>query len=115
MTNRFKRTLFVMAACLLAMSAPTPALAQEDKETMEQQLKEKLQQFLDQMGPALDEALDETMEFFGAFGAIDDPRYYEIPEILPNGDIIIRRRPDAPEYQPPESAPDPDKEGAIDL
>jgi hypothetical protein len=39
---------------------------------------------------------------------VKDWSVYEAPEMLPNGDIIIRRKPDAP---PPEVAPD----GAIDL
>lgn len=36
---------------------------------------------------------------------VDDINAYEAPEILPNGDIIIRRKEDAP---PPEQFDDPD-------
>ena len=46
----------------------------------------------DEMGPAIAEIMSK----------IDDIRNYDGPEILPNGDIIIRRRPDAPDYEPPE-------------
>lgn len=45
-----------------------------------------MQEFADHMGPALVDLLAK----------IDDLSNYEAPEILPNGDIIIRRRPDAP-------------------
>jgi len=44
----------------------------------------------DEMGPALADILSK----------LDDIRNYDAPEILPNGDIIIRRRPEAPEYEP---------------
>ena len=44
-----------------------------------------MQQFLRDMGPAMTDLL----------GRIDDLTVYEMPELLPNGDIIIRRKPDA--------------------
>ena len=67
-----------------------PALRQfEDfADRMEPQMRE----WLDQIGPALAELMSK----------IDDINAYESPEILPNGDIIIRRKPDAPPYEPPE-------------
>lgn len=43
-----------------------------------------------QMGPALVEMMTR----------IDDIRHYEAPELLENGDIIIRRSPDAPPFVP---------------
>ncbi|WP_344842001.1 hypothetical protein [Celeribacter arenosi] len=60
-----------------------------------------LQRLLDQMAPAIDE-----LE-----GFVDDMNAYHPPEILPNGDIIIRRRP--LDDQPP--PPDPDAGETIDL
>ena len=47
-------------------------------------------------------------------GMIDDLSLYEMPEVLPNGDIIIRRKraPDAPPV--PEGLP-PREEGEIDI
>jgi hypothetical protein len=48
---------------------------------------EGLMSFIDQMGPAMQEILDE----------VKDWSVYEAPEILPNGDIIIRRKPDVPD------------------
>lgn len=47
-------------------------------------------EFTQAVGPALAELLNQ----------VDDFRYYEAPEFLPNGDIIIRRSPDAPEFSP---------------
>lgn len=50
--------------------------------------------FIEEMGPSMQELLDE----------VQDWSVYQAPEVLPNGDIIIRRKPDAPA---PEKAPDP--------
>ena len=97
---------------IAAMLAATPAMA--DDHTMEQRLQnhlgESLEKFMDEMqkmGPALDDAMDQMVQFLGAFEQVDDLRNYTRPEILPNGDIIIRRDPDAPPYQPPAPAPAP--------
>ena len=52
-----------------------------------------MQSFLREMGPAMAEILEE----------VEDWSRYELPEILPNGDIIIRRKPDeTPEAEPEE-------------
>lgn len=50
--------------------------------------------FIEEMGPALTELM----------GQIEDWSVYETPEILDNGDIIIRRKPDAtpPQDEPPQ-------------
>ena len=42
-----------------------------------------------------------------SFGAMGDPRHYHLPEVLPNGDIIMRRREDAPAYEAPEAEEKP--------
>ena len=99
---------------ITAMLLASPAFADEPS-TMEQKLQETLRGLLEQMRLTLDEALDETLGFFGAFGAIDDPRHYELPEILPNGDIVIRRREDAPAYTPSEPETPATDQDAIDL
>jgi hypothetical protein len=46
-----------------------------------------LQDFMTQMGPKLRDVL----------GQVEDWSVYEAPKIQPNGDIIIRRKPDAPD------------------
>ncbi len=60
-----------------------------------------MQSFLTEMGPALAEIADK----------VEDWSRYEAPEILPNGDIIIRRKPDAPDTETTEDAGD----GSTDL
>ena len=35
---------------------------------------------------------------------LDSLTYYELPEVQLNGDILIRRSPDAPPYVPPKGA-----------
>ena len=59
---------------------------------LSEQLDEVFRGLMEQMKPALDELL-ETLE---VLEGIDSIKHYERPEILPNGDIIIRRREDAP-------------------
>lgn len=49
-----------------------------------------IQKLAEDMGPALTELLN----------MVDDLRQYHAPEFLPNGDIIIRRRADAPDFDP---------------
>ena len=49
------------------------------------------------MKPALDELL-ETLE---VLEGIDSIEHYQRPEMLPNGDIIMRRREDAQPLPPP--------------
>jgi len=47
-------------------------------------------EFAREMGPALADLLEQ----------VDDFRNYEAPEFMPNGDIILRRKPDAPTWMP---------------
>ena len=52
----------------------------------------------DQMGPALKNFAEEMGPRLGALmEQVEDWSVYEAPEMLPNGDIIIRRKPDAQE------------------
>ncbi|OIQ45913.1 MAG: hypothetical protein BM558_01585 [Roseobacter sp. MedPE-SW] len=60
-----------------------------------------MQSFLAEMGPALAEIADK----------VEDWSRYEAPEILPNGDIIIRRKPDLPDAETADEAED----GATDI
>ncbi|PIE11366.1 MAG: hypothetical protein CSA72_04415 [Rhodobacterales bacterium] len=60
----------------------------EDFRAMAEEFGPKMAEMMEQMGPAFAELANR----------IDDIRNYEAPEILPNGDIIIRRRPDAPVF-----------------
>jgi len=82
-----------------------PAAAGSDQEKPEapirEQIEEAIRELMEQMKPALDRFLG-TLE---VLGEIDSLQYYEDPEVLPNGDIIIRRRPDAPPLSPEEAKP----------
>ncbi|NDV00995.1 AAA+ family ATPase [Pseudoroseicyclus tamaricis] len=103
-----------LALALLAQ----PAAAQEDGDgfnLMEEGARLFMQGLMDEMDPALDqlrdfaEDLEPAMREMTAEMAagladiletIDSVRYYEMPEITESGDIIIRRKPDAPPYVP---------------
>ena len=73
------------------MTEMEPAL-DEMREAMEE-IGPAFAEFASSIGPALAELLER----------VDDIRNYEAPEFLPNGDIIIRRKPDAPEWLPDEA------------
>lgn len=110
-----------MATCVALLVAPaTTGLAQEDngrslmergaelfleglRKEMEpalgdlrdlaQQFGPSMQSFLQEMGPALADLMDQ----------VSDWSVYEPPEILPNGDIIIRRKPDPDDDTAPDN------------
>ena len=89
------RKLAFVIACTLAV----PAMAEEEqgRDLMAEALKLFMKGLLEEMEPAVD----------GLEGLIDDLSAYHAPEMLPNGDIIIRRK------EPLE--PQPDEDGEIEL
>ncbi len=108
---------------LIACLAASPVLAEEAPSTPQGDMEEGFsllergarllfRGFLDEMGPALDDmqgGLEEAAREMGPalrqlLALVDDVRNYEPPERLPNGDVIIRRRADAP---PPPELPKP--------
>ncbi len=104
-------------ALLAALAAPA-AGAQENApkddgpSLMEQGTKLLFEGLMREMAPALDE-MARTMEeaepvLRSILALVDDLDRYLPPERLPNGDILIRRRPGAPPPPPlpPASAPD---------
>ena len=92
------RMIKALLISTLLLSPTAPAYAQSDDEPLSESLERILRELMDEVGPALDE-LSETLEIFDR---IDNLKHYERPDVLPNGDIIIRRREDAPPYIPPE-------------
>lgn len=91
----------------LALASPVVAEESEGKSLMQQGAEMFLRGLTEQMEPAIEDLKDLTedmgpqmLEFFSqmgpAFGEliedIEDWSVYEAPEILPNGDIIIRRK-----------------------
>jgi hypothetical protein len=92
-----KRMILIPALMLTLASAP--AQAEEDStigrflnllNQFSTDSEDIMQQFLDEMGPALTELQD----------TISDWSQYAPPEVLPNGDIIIRRKPNAAGEKP---------------
>ncbi len=74
----------------------------EGLEGLADQMGPALKNFATEMGPKLTELLEQ----------VDDWSAYTAPEMLPNGDIIIRRKPDHP-MVPPEVPTEPEPQ--IDL
>jgi hypothetical protein len=113
-----------ITAYLLAFGlVVTPALAQEEAtpeidegfSLMEEGARLLMRGLLEEMEPAIEGLQDgladlgpALTEFMAAAGPaladllnqVDDFRNYDAPEFLPNGDIIIRRSPDAPAWEP---------------
>jgi hypothetical protein len=100
-----------LAAALFAVWAPL-ASAQPAEERIEGlPLPERMERALRDMMGDVQPALEDALDYLRSFGAIDDPRHYELPEVLPNGDIIIRRSDDAPAFRP-DAQDMPDAPGA---
>jgi len=118
----------IIAATAFATLTALPAAAQDDMDEglslMEQGAQLLLQGLMAEIGPTMDELKGLTDEMGTAMAQlgeemgpalvelmskVDDIRNYDAPEVLPNGDIIIRRKDDAPTY-----TPDPET-GEIDI
>ncbi len=71
---------------------------------------EDLRGFADQFGPALQSFMQEMGPALADLAAqVQDWSVYEAPEVLPNGDIIIRKKPkDETEEVAPEEEPSDD-------
>lgn len=109
-----------------ALAIAAPAAAQTDGEAAPGDVSEGLgllgegtrlifEGLMEEMRPIIEEARpyfeDEVLPFLNRMGELmDDVTSYELPERLPNGDIIIRRSPDAPEY-----VPDVGEDGDVEL
>ena len=98
-------------------SAPVAQAEEAGRGLMQRGLELFLEGLQDEIGPTLDEleglgeSLGPAMRGFleemgpamaGIFAEVSDWTLYHPPEILPNGDIILRRRTDPPEPDPPE-------------
>ena len=113
-----------LTALLLVLTLAGPAAAQEDEnrfregfDLFSEGTRLLLEGLADEMRPMLEEARpffeDEMLPFLQSLGAlIDDLAVYELPERLPNGDIIIRRIPDAPPIDP---LPEVGENGDVEL
>ncbi len=114
----------VITALSFALVTALPAQAEELGDTergfdlLQEGSRLILEGILDDMRPMLEGARpffeEEMLPFLESLGdLIDDLSAYELPERLPNGDIIIRRSPDHPWIEPEEQREAP--EGEIEL
>ncbi len=111
-----KHALLLTAMLVVAPVASAPALAQDGKselsrgaEMLREGLGLMLEGMLEEMRPAAEDWARGWAELVSLLG---DYSAYELPEILPNGDILIRRKhPPSPGDRPDADAP----AGDIDL
>ena len=95
-----KQTLLAAALCIAALpAAATENEFEEGMNLLSEGTRLLLEGLMGQMEPAL-------RELQGALQELDS---YHPPEVLPNGDIIIRRK------EPLNTLPVPDEEGEIEL
>jgi len=76
------------------------APAMDDLRDLAEQMGPSMRSFLQEMGPAFAEMLDEVRDWSS----------YHPPEVLPNGDIIIRKKqvePETPQTPAPQDDPPP--------
>lgn len=113
----------IFSATLIALVTALPVSAQQDdgSSLMEEGTRQFLEGLLRQMEPAL-EGMSEFIEEMGPamsnlLSQVEDWSVYEAPEILENGDIIIRRKPEDDPGTDPEPSPEdtPDMPPQVDL
>jgi hypothetical protein len=94
-------------------------LMQEGAKLLLRGLMREMEPALDEMGKALEDMQPAMRELGpklqGLVAMIDDIRNYAAPEMLPNGDILIRRTAPALPAPPPAPLPLPDSGGEIEL
>lgn len=95
----------VFLALMLSLAAPVAAQEpgsdlHERLERFSETAREMFEDLLGEMRPLLEEEVVPLLERLGAL--VDDLSHYDMPELLPNGDILIRRAPDAPPLQDPQ-------------
>lgn len=78
----------------------SPAIAQEPlspPKFMDKFAEDMMREFMEEIAPEFEELMGEFLprmnELMTALGGLS---HYELPEVLPNGDILIRRKSDAP-------------------
>jgi len=111
-----RRIALTLIACLIALpaaaqettpeeppedTAPLLPFLEEFGQDMMRQFQEEiapdLERMMEKMGPEMERLMAEMLPRLQELGeTLGGLTMYELPEILPNGDIIIRRRQDAP-------------------
>lgn len=116
MKQIFALTVAVGLLCTPAVAEDAPKTDMNDGlNLMEEGARMLMRGLLEEMEPTIDTLRDSFEDLGPAFGEfaqavgpafsdlleqVDDLRHYDAPEILPNGDIIMRRSPDAPVWEP---------------
>ena len=110
----------IIAAPLVTLMLSAPLIAQEEPSLMERGAQLFFEGLMQEMAPAMDEVaklMEEAgpalQDFVSEMGPklltmleeVEDWSVYAAPEVLPNGDIIIRRKPEVPELTPEEQMP----------
>ena len=96
--------LIICGAVMLSLSAPLRAQEpapdlRRGLEMLGEGARAALEGLMDDIGPLLE---DDVLAMLGRLGAlVDDLSQYQMPERLPNGDILIRRAPNAPPLDDP--------------
>ena len=126
-------TALLLAAPLAAQETPAPDAPEEAERSLGSTLIEEgarlfLRGLIEEMEPGLEQlsrGFDEIAPILGTFlyemgpalteilNQVDSLANYGPPELLPDGNILIPRRPDAPEWVPPEG--ETGAAGEIDL
>jgi len=88
----------LLAALLATTAVPASAGLLKDFEQFSEDSQKLLEGWVDKIGPSM-EAFGPTLDML--LDKIDDWTFYELPEVLSNGDIIIRRKQSAPKIVPP--------------
>lgn len=113
----------IFSAALVTLITALPVSAQQDdgSSLMEEGTRQFLEGLLRQMEPAL-EGMSEFIEEMGpamakVLSQIEDWSVYEAPEILENGDIIIRRKQEKDPGTDPAPSPEttPEMPPQVDL
>jgi hypothetical protein len=111
-----KRIALTLTACLIALPAAaqdaTPQEPPEDSQPLlpfleqfgqdmmrqfQEEIAPDLERMMEKMGPEMERLMAEILPRLQELGdTLGGLTQYELPEILPNGDIIIRRKKDAP-------------------
>ena len=112
MTRHLLTPALIVALGLVApLAAPGPAAAQSSTDETEEGLdllgegaRRLLEGLSEDLSPLLEQLQDQ----------LEGLQAYEAPEVLPNGDIIIRRKPEG--EVDPERAPEmPEDDGPVEL
>lgn len=125
----------MISAALAAFAMPAAAQEDSGKSLMEQGAELFFEGLREEMEPALDDLLGLAQQFGPAMqsffeemgpalaelaGEIKDWSAYEAPEMLPNGDIIIRKKPPQDQLETPDQPEESEQtddapDGATDI